>query len=495
MDVSDRDYMKKSIMEPWKIQIGRPIEGRVSEKWVLPVALGVTDETGEYIGTILISMDIHELTQEMAAATKKSGVSFAIMSQTFITLTQRSEERDFINQFPLPLLQSIDFKSQPSGILSQGSLLDWNSPYVIYETSTTYPYIILLGLSADKSNLTVIDLLLPRLLQLMLMAVFLVSLLWFIRLRLIVPIEKLTEITGAIARGELFRPLPKSGPTEIEELSAQIRKASDYIAERQRIEEEQRGKIITLKRAKETAEQSNRIKVEFLTAMSHELRTPLNTITGFAEMMEKETHGPIDNPQYKQYVENIHQSSLHLESLISDVLALSKAETGLLEIQEKPIDVRFVANKCVRVLSDRMNQAGISIDVRLPETLPHLVVDELRLKQIIVNLLTNAIRHTMPGGNITLEAQIEQDQRGAASFALMVTDFRSQNHAVSSTPVWTKKDESQHKIKSDIADTANLSIPLTKALVAMHQGTLTIESVPGKHTRIIVRFPKERIVR
>jgi len=488
IDVSDRDYVKRSIAEPWKIQIGLPIQGRVSAKWVLPVALGLTDTTGKYIGTILISMDIDTITRDLRGAIKDSGISFTVYSNTLLPLTETLDEH---SNSPLdsyaPALKNIDFVQHPSGILSTGRLFDDRAMYIYYELSANYPYIILLGYDTKASATSIRDLLIPRLLQILLMGIFMLTLLWVVRLRIIKPVAELSGVAAGLLRGESFKPVPMSSVGEVDGLALQIRKLGDYLGETRRIEEEKENKNLMLRKNKEAAELSNKIKIEFLTAMSHELRTPLNTIVGFSEIMKSQLYGPLENTQYWQYAQDIHEASRHLQALVDDVLSLSNAESGLLELQEKPLDLRFVLNKCLRLVTERLQVQKLHVELVMPDVLPRLLIDEQRLKQIIINLLLNAANHSAEDSHIVVEAYTQKNKKDEESLCISFTEDLK--------PITGEKSKAENgQEKPRRRELSNLGIPLTKALVAMHQATLDIERPLGKPIRVVVRFPQERMV-
>ncbi len=492
VDVSDRDYMKKTITAPWAVQTGRPFLGRVSEKWVIPVAIGVTDDTGKYLGTMLLSMDIDALTREFRGIIGKSGLAFAIYSKNLILLTRsdNSGDGDFINPDAYMIkLRQATLDGKPAGVLTRALPLDGRSFYSYFQTSPSYPYIIVLALDPKQNRRMMLDLLLYRLPPFLFLAIFVCSLLWVIRSRLIAPVIQLTAIASGVARGEPFRPLPQGGPVEVEVLAGEIRKAAEYIRESMRISEEQLGKNVALKRGKESAELSNRIKNEFITAMSHELRTPLNNIIGFSEIIKNEMYGPLDNPQYAQYMHDIYHSSKHLEALVNDILSLSSAEASLAEMQDKAVDVRFVLGKALRQLTDRLQSRRISVETRIPQDLPRLIVDEARLRQIFSNLIGNAGNHTPEGGSIIIQARMEKDARQTDWLAVSFIDYGAKSVQHESEAAGLGHNAGGRRI-----DMSGLRIPLTKALVAMHQATLEIVSPPGKPTTVTVRFPKTRVV-
>lgn len=497
IDVSDRDYMKKSLIEPWKVQIGRPIEGRVSDTWVIPTAMGVDDYSGNHLGTVLLSIDVEKWIKKLRGTLQGEAVDFGVMTKTFITVAESSQKPDFINQFfPLEMLVKLDLENQSQGEMPpvpKGNLVTY------YQNSAIYPVTFLLGANLNERWSDFAAMLWQRMVPVLMITLFLLFVLWVVRRRILVPLHQLTEKVQDLIRGQNITS-DIEALDEIVYLDKQLSRINGYLQERRNIEREQRGKIAFMKQAKEAAELSNRVKIDFLHSMSHELRTPLNTIAGFAELMKNQVYGAIENEKYTQYIDDIYDSSSAVQGLVSDVLALAKAEAGMLELQEKPVKVDRVIGKCIRVLSDRLKESNVTIENRVGDMLPRLLVDELRLKQIILNLLGNAISHTPKGGSVIIDAQIGRDSKEERYFEIIVTDYGAKTVS-KITPEGNNlqeqmDEEGRPKLKSrdQLGRSSNLGIPLTKALVAMHQAALTIESKAGKPTLVIVRFPARRIV-
>ncbi len=497
IDVSDRDYMKKALIEPWKVQLGRPIEGRLSDKWVIPTAMGVDDYTGQHLGTVLLSIDTEKLTDKLRRTLQGKAVDFGVISSSFMNVTESSNSPDFIDKyFPLESLNLINFAAKSQGEMT--SVADGNL-VTYYQSSAIYPFTFLLGVNLNDLWTEFAAMLWQRMVPIVMITLFLLIVLWVVRGRILVPLHQLTDKVHALIRGEKLNTKIEA-LDEIMYLDNQIAHINGYLNERRNIEREQRSKIAFMKQAKEAAELSNRVKIDFLHSMSHELRTPLNTIAGFAELMKNQVYGAIENERYTQYIDDIYECSNAVQGLVSDVLALAKAEAGMLELQEKPVQVELVIAKSIRVLSDKLKAANVTIENRVADLLPQLLVDELRLRQIILNLLGNAISHSPRGGSIIIDAKVGRDKREERYFEIIVSDFgaKSLSKTTLETAALAKENDSDVKAngvsRKPSVRISNLGIPLTKALVAMHQATLSIESEPGKPTLVIVRFPSSRIV-
>ena len=243
---------------------------------------------------------------------------------------------------------------------------------------------------------------------------------------------------------------------------------------------------VALEESRRRAEEANKVKSEFLATMSHELRTPLNAVIGFSEIMKDEVFGPID-PQYREYSESIHASGRHLLDLINDVLDLSKIEAGRIELAEAETDIGELVNTCVRLLSERMKSAGLQCEVTVQNSLPTMILDERRVKQVLLNLMSNAVKFTPPGGAIMISAQ--RASQGGIEMSVRDT-------GVGMSPEEIPRALSKFgQIDGELTrkhDGTGLGLPIAKSLMEMHGGAFEIESQKGKGTEIRLWLPPER---
>ncbi|MEG3617903.1 ATP-binding protein [Magnetovibrio sp. PR-2] len=243
-----------------------------------------------------------------------------------------------------------------------------------------------------------------------------------------------------------------------------------------------------LKIEKERAESANRTKSEFLANMSHELRTPLNAIIGFSSAINESVFGPETNEKYADYVRNIHSSGNHLLELINDILDLSKIEADALALYEQELDIGLVCEKLMFLVRHRANQAGVKVINRIPTQCIVMYGDERRLKQIIVNLLTNAIKFTKPDGQVELDI-VRTDE----GFTLSVTDTGIGMTEKELAIAVSQFGQVDGRLSRQYEGTG-LGLPLTIALVELHEGTFHIESQKHHGTEVRLSFPKERLL-
>ena len=241
--------------------------------------------------------------------------------------------------------------------------------------------------------------------------------------------------------------------------------------------------------AKRQAENASRAKSEFLANMSHELRTPLSAIIGFADAMKNGLFGPIGNARYAEYVGHIANSGKHLLDIINDILDLSKVEAGRLEIAEEVVDVRAAVEQCGAILRDQAEGQGLRYSVALPRDLPRLRADAKMVRQVALNLLSNALKFTPRGGEVAATA--ERD--GAGNLVLVFRDTGIGIAAADMAKAMAPFGQVASSLSRKYPGTG-LGLPLAKRLVELHGGTLAVESAVGRGTTVRVAWPAERVV-
>ncbi|MCP4327410.1 MAG: response regulator [Alphaproteobacteria bacterium] len=255
------------------------------------------------------------------------------------------------------------------------------------------------------------------------------------------------------------------------------------ITERKAAEEE-------LKEAKDAAVAANRSKTEFLANMSHELRTPLNAIIGFAEIMTTETLGPIGSPRYREYARDIGDSATHLLDIINDILDVSKIEAGKLDVFEEEVGIAEAIDSVVRLVKPRSQEAGIEIAITVANALPTLRIDARHLKQVLLNILSNALKFTEKGGEVGIGASLER----GGELCIDVSDS-----GIGMTDEEIKIATSRFgQVESSMARKfhgTGLGLPLAIGLLELHDGRLDISSSKGKGTTVTIAFPAARLMR
>jgi two-component system cell cycle sensor histidine kinase PleC len=241
--------------------------------------------------------------------------------------------------------------------------------------------------------------------------------------------------------------------------------------------------------ARHRAESANVSKSRFLAQMSHELRTPLNAILGFSEVMKSEIFGAHAVEVYKDYSADIHNSGVHLLNLINEILDLSRIEAGRYELNEEPVSLAHIVADCHHLLKLRASSRGITIHEVFEQDMPKLWGDERATRQVVLNLLSNSIKFTPPGGEIWLKV----GWTASGGQYLSVKDTGSGIAEDEIPIVLASFGQGSNSIKS-AEQGAGLGLPIAKSLIDMHGGTFTLKSTLRVGTEVIVTYPPERVM-
>ncbi len=245
-----------------------------------------------------------------------------------------------------------------------------------------------------------------------------------------------------------------------------------------------------LAQAKQRAEEASEAKSRFLANMSHELRTPLNAVLGFAEVMGLEIHGDLGSKRYRDYADNIAEAALYLTELINDLLDLSKIEAGDLRLSEAEFNLGQIIDSVVKVLQPKIAKADLQLALSATRRDFRVLGDVRQTKQILFNLISNAIRFTPARGEITINSY-----RNAGGELVMSVSDTGIGIAKENIPValaaFGQVDSPSH---TGIGGGTGLGLTLSKRIAEVHGGTLNINSAEGVGTTVTVTYPAYRVV-
>ncbi len=241
--------------------------------------------------------------------------------------------------------------------------------------------------------------------------------------------------------------------------------------------------------ARRRAESANLAKSRFLATMSHELRTPLNAILGFSEVMKGELFGPHGVPAYKEYSNDIHVSGQHLLMLINEILDLSRVEAGRYELKEEPVSLPGVVEDCCRLLAMRAKSRNLTITEALEANLPRIWADERAVRQVTLNLLTNAIKFTPQGGSIVVKV----GWTGAGGQYVSIKDT-GPGIPPEEIPIVLSSFGRGSLAHKNAEEGTGLGLPIVKGMVELHGGQFRLVSKLRQGTEAVVIFPPERVM-
>lgn len=245
----------------------------------------------------------------------------------------------------------------------------------------------------------------------------------------------------------------------------------------------EREKAAAAARARAEAEEANAAKSRFLAAMSHELRTPLNAILGFSELLATEAGAPMDDARKADYARIIHESGQHLLGLVNDILDLSRVEAGAYELEPESLDVGALVAGCAEMVALDAARAGVAVTTAFAPRLPALDADKRALRQIVLNLMSNAVKFTPAGGRVQVSVRLQGE-----SLDIRVRDtgpgMKPEDVARLGEPFFQAGDCVQR------ARGSGLGIAVVKGLVKLHGGAFRVESAPGRGTSVTVSLPR-----
>ncbi|MQX35873.1 sensor histidine kinase [Roseospira navarrensis] len=313
-----------------------------------------------------------------------------------------------------------------------------------------------------------------------------------VRLMIVRPIQALAGTMGRLAKDPVHNGRVLVGSFRARELRGLAASFNDLMGRvsRQRIDLEDQARALGDARdaaedARIQADAANMAKSHFLASMSHELRTPLNAVMGFAEVLRDEMFGPLGSAKYREYAQDIHASGSHLRDLVDDLLDLARIEADKFELHMEPTPVCTEIQACIALFRERAAAKRLSLTGSCPGDLPPLIADGRALRQMLFNLVSNAVKYTPDGGRIRVSASATD-----TTVALAVSDtgigIRTELHEL----VFAAYGRVQDVVTRDIEGTG-LGLSLVRALMEKHGGAVTLDSTPGRGSTFTLVFPRQ----
>lgn len=446
LNVSDGPYFQALKADPTLVNtISPPLKNRVTGAWTIYLAHRLTDSHGEFMGLILGAVALRYFEDFYRAAIPDPDSAISLMKQDGTLLVRYPRTNAVGTIFTQGNVHRIT-RTRLSATIRGISPVDGRKRIVSSHTLEHFPLVILAAQTEEAALAS-----------------------WR-KLGLLVALVVFC-LCAAVA-------------ITARTLDKQWRQREKLVRTREalRLQKDRTAAYEALAYAKDAAEAANRAKSDFIATMSHELRTPLNIVIGFSEMIMKELKGPLGNPHYRSYVEDIHQSGTHLLGIINGILDLSSAEAGKLQLTLKQINVPAFVADITDLMTPRANTAGLMFTTTVPGECS-LVADQDKLRQMLLNLLSNAFKFTEPGGHVNLN--VTEDTAGVA---FTIADSGIGISAKDLDRVFEPFAQADSSL-SRKREGAGLGLPVTKKLAELHGGWLRVESEEGTGTRAILFLP------
>jgi two-component system cell cycle sensor histidine kinase PleC len=438
IDLSDREYVSHHRRNPGnRLYLSKPVRSRADQSWVMLASRRIEDQSGAFVGVIVASIDLAELAKRLDVFTISPSAALLLISADGNVLARRPNHADAVGTTLAnnPAMMSTIGKSFGAG--ETNSPFDGQERFFSFQRSTAYPFIAVSGLESAE-----------------VLAPWKQQLVFYV----------LIGLLGAFS----------------------IATFTFYILRQLRQHE---AALSDLTLAKLEAEEANRAKTAFLAGMSHELRTPLNAILGFSEVVAKQLFGAQAQNKYAEYASDIHRSASHLLELISDLLDMAKIEAGHFELKLQLIDVKALIEWSANEVKDMAKLRGVEIYASVPHAFPRLFCDERVMRQIMINLLSNALRFTPSGGKISIIAR--RSERGDSE--ILISDTGPGIPITEREKAFSPFAEVQTQELRDYEEGSGLRLPISKKLVEIHGGQLFIEEAETGGTRTRLSLPPSRV--
>ncbi len=306
---------------------------------------------------------------------------------------------------------------------------------------------------------------------------------WFLSGLVTGPLSKVVAAARVLADGDYSARVDELNdqvtPYEIQRLSNDFNKMAEKLEVMH--ERDQR----TLRAAEEAVE----AKSDFVARISHELRTPLNSVIGFSGMIRSETHGPIDRPEYKEYADLIYNAGDQLLSTINDILSFARADDKSGALQEEELDLADTIDFIVGQHCGGAIEANVALTAELPNDLPNLRADELKLRQVLTHLVSNAVRFTTEGGSVIVRASHDPETGVTVSIQDTGIGMSEEQIPVALQPFGQLENRLTRRFNG-----TGLGLPLARMLIDLHGGSFSLDSVAGEGTTVSFTLPPERVI-
>jgi signal transduction histidine kinase len=243
-------------------------------------------------------------------------------------------------------------------------------------------------------------------------------------------------------------------------------------------------------KAKEAAELADRVKGHFVANMSHELRTPLNAIVGFSDLMRSEAFGALGSEQYKDYVRLIHNSGAHLLRIINDILELSSIETGEHSFNETEVNLDKAIENCLELIENRAGKKSITLEFERARASTVVLADDIKIRQVLMNLLANAVKFTPDGGTVITGCRLDEDSQAV----IFVTDTGIGIEPGDLGRILAPFNQVESDSLTRSHEGTGLGLTIANSFAELHGGSLVIESVPGEGTTVSLILPAHRTI-
>jgi two-component system sensor histidine kinase ChiS len=498
LDVSMRSYVKDAEKWPWKLFFATPSWGVASGEWIIPAGIGINDHKGKFYGIIATGFDVNRLTDKLEKSISLEGINFAILDSNFETVAYSSDIQHDLgrNFFVKSLPRKLKQNTVHEGALQYPIAYSDNISFFYFKKSADYPFYILIGENDNAVNLAFKEVVLPRVIELSFVGFFCITILYYLRRRIVVPITSLAKAAQRITKEEDVL-IPTGHYAEINELASQLddiqQVKKQLIMARETVKEA--NESLEQKVMERTLELEKALKARtgFLNNMSHEIKTPVHGVINFAEILVEDWDN-LNDAKRLDYAKKIQRNSERLYSLVSNLLDLSKLSVNKMQFMMIKRDLKALAQDVIEECEPLYlgkKDLFLKLEINPPDLKTLVYLDKERITQVLRNLLSNAIKFTSHGDIMTTISLLTikyEDGRVIPGLAISVRDEGVGIPASELKEIFDVFSQSSRT--KTLAGGTGLGLSICHEIITAHQGMIWAENnTEGKGSNFVFVIP------
>lgn len=477
IDMKDRDYLEYTRQNADKIIFGKPVYGALSQRLIIPAGVGVFSARGAYLGTLVFGFDAEKILTKLEKAISNEAIGFALLREKNYMFGSENLRKESLDEITITLANIKDEDAANKTVISSQEFSNKKNSTLYFQKLKNYPISVVSFYDKDTYYQEVLNIFLKQLLFVATLILACVILFHQINKRIVKPISRLSDFAKKLLDKDFAAELEKPDSKDLYSLySAMILLRDSFKREEELINK--------LQIANQKIAQENFNKSEFLSAISHDIRNPLAAIISFSQFIRDKNQEKIN---YDEFARDIELCALDALQFINDLMDVAQTASGDFSINmENKVDIAEIISRSIRINRDFAYKRKISITSEIDHNLETINLDQRRMKQILVNLISNSVKYSSEGTKIMVNAQIISKNK-KRQLQIIIKD---QGYGMTQSEIekaLTKFGRIQNEKHKHI-DSFGLGLPLVKQMVELQMGELKINSQKGVGTEVVLTF-------